>query len=143
MKKLLLTTALAALTPATQGESIQNIINRDPVSFESAGYRLNLRKKDIETLDGLRDIPGVRNVKALDVSFNQLRGIERDTFADLRMLTELDLSSNKIRHLQPGAFNGLKSIRLINLIGNPISPDIKQRITGEIKAVAPHAEIRF
>ncbi|CAF1267962.1 unnamed protein product, partial [Adineta ricciae] len=57
----------------------------------------------------------------IDLSYNKLRVISANIFANLTRLETLILSYNKIRCLESSSFKGLKNLRILSLHGNEIS----------------------
>jgi hypothetical protein len=87
--------------------------------------------KDI-TSDNLRDFP---NLVHLDLSYNEIRILERDLFQNNSKLVNIHLNNNKIFVIFPTVFDGQKGLKKLYLKNNacrPNSDDTNEQIQ-EIK----------
>ena len=64
---------------------------------------------------------GFVNLRALNISHNDLRIIERDAFEDLKSITILDLNQNKILHISADIFGRIMVIKLLDISNNPLT----------------------
>ncbi len=64
---------------------------------------------------------GLVSLESLDLSGNQLDGLEQGTFAGLEKLTDLRLMGNRLASLSDnGAFDGLSSLQSLHLEDNEL-----------------------
>ena len=82
---------------------------------------LVLSKLRINDLSGLRNIPGLNNLRFLVLRFNKLTNLVPDVFNGLNNLVQLDLHNNKLTNLVPGAFNGLNNLIILDLSSNELT----------------------
>ena len=112
--------------------SIRQLMDRGEVhvaySFREGISYLNLQSKQVTSLEGLTEIPGIQNCQRIDLSNNQLTRIERDAFLGISNLQELDLSNNHIEQVEPGAFAGLYEIDVLNLGRNQLTQSVIERV---------------
>lgn len=112
------------------GVSIQDLISNNMVpaikdawvpSGNGIDHRitLNLGANFINDLDGLQNIPDIKDVQTLYLDENQLSNI------------------------QPGTFNNLHKLQHLYLRSNQLPEDVKQRVRKEMQAIAPGAQIHF
>lgn len=64
---------------------------------------------------------GLSTLTALVIAQSKVRKIFAGSFRHLRGLTELNLDVNKIQYLEPGIFEGLTSLDILSLLFNDIS----------------------
>lgn len=136
------------LQPYFVGVSIQDLIDhkmipgvKRPSIFGE--FTLDLRRKSINSLDGLRNVPGIGRVGFLRLQNNRLADINSGVFQGCTRVRVLQLSSNQLTNVQPGAFGGLVNLRWLHVYGNRLSDDVQQRISQEIRHVSPNAEVLF
>lgn len=82
----------------------------------------------INTLDGLRTIPGIQmnHLRRIDLSGNQIENIPPETFRECTHLQTLKLEHNQIHYIDADFFEGLNELEELYLTGNlieAISPD--------------------
>ncbi|XP_077291260.1 uncharacterized protein LOC143914786 [Arctopsyche grandis] len=85
---------------------------------------LNLSRNKIFLLnfnDGSEHFQILEKLKILDISYNKLTVITKDTFQRASLLEYLDLSNNQIQNIEENAFKNCKSLRVLNLSWNEIS----------------------
>ena len=58
------------------------------------------------------------SLASLDLSFNDLREVARDSFSSAANLKLLLLSNNQISQVHDGALNGLGDLKTLDLSGN-------------------------
>lgn len=63
---------------------------------------------------------GLMNLQKIFIKNCKLREIHREAFRDLIILVEVDLSENEIRTIDPNTFHGNERLRHVYLNGNPI-----------------------
>lgn len=68
---------------------------------------------------------GLKNLKHLNLSMNQISVIENGTFQDCINLVDLDLSINNISRISVDIFRGLSNLEMLNLNKNE-TPEIEQ-----------------
>ncbi|TMW47796.1 hypothetical protein DOY81_007134 [Sarcophaga bullata] len=78
---------------------------------------LDLSYNDITTVDK-NSFENFAHLKYLNLSNNALHTLDLEAFAKLRRLTELDLSNNRLEYLDERLFNRNKRLLKINLSGN-------------------------
>ncbi|KAK5871274.1 hypothetical protein PBY51_004164 [Eleginops maclovinus] len=85
---------------------------------------LYLDHNSIKDIDALA-FHGVRRLKELILSSNQISHLHNNTFSAIPNLRNLDLSYNQLQFLQSGHFNGLRKLQNLHLRSN----GLKQIIT--------------
>merc|ERR550539_1324756 len=81
---------------------------------------LNLSNNNITAVQAL-DLSALRDLKALDFSYNQLTAISEGSFIHLQQLEELDLHHNHINCIDPSGLSSLQKLRYLSLSFNQIS----------------------
>jgi hypothetical protein len=81
---------------------------------------LDLNNRDINSLRGIEDIPGIEKVTRLYLSNNDIETIESGDFASALNLQVLTLSNNNINTIENNAFAGLKNLKVLDLSNNNI-----------------------
>jgi len=84
------------------------------------GLTLDLSGKSLRTLEGIAEIPGIENVKTIDLGRNKLTTIPSNAFPVLPKLKNLLLFSNDINSIEPNAFKGLINLEYLNINRNKI-----------------------
>lgn len=115
---------LRQLNDRSHNFSVQDLYLSGGISIEAnpnyySQLTLELSGKNINDLDGLRTIPGIENIKVINLSHNAITDWNPGTFDGLNLDT-LNLSYNKIKTLKSGAFTGLRTKELF-LQKNPIA----------------------
>lgn len=82
---------------------------------------LNLSGQRINSLKGLKKIPGIVKLSHLYLGYNHVAKIEPHTFDGLNNLKTLNLGHNMIPELHPGTFSGLNNLEQLELDYNQIS----------------------
>ena len=59
-----------------------------------------------------------RNINALDLSRNDIKGVTNDAFDNYQSLLELNLNSNKINHISNSSLNGLGNLQSLKMADN-------------------------
>ena len=72
----------------------------------------NLSRNNITAIQAL-DLSDLRNLKALDFSFNQLTAVSEGSFVHLVKLEELDLHHNHINCIDPSGLASLRNLRYL------------------------------
>lgn len=108
---------------AEVGVSVQDLLDRglimqghfeERVFFKSVGGNtLSLGGSRINSLKGLANVPGIKEIQCLDLRNNMLTEIEAHAFAGLEHLEAIDLSENLITEIAPNAFAELKNVRYL------------------------------
>ena len=92
--------------------------------IKSLGYNenstvFNLRNLKITHIsaDAFNYFP---NAVKIDLSYNKIKEINKETFDGLFVLIELLLNNNEIKHIGPNSFDSLVNLKLINLSFNQL-----------------------
>ena len=109
--------------------SIRDLINSDypPKVTQKHDWRgttikeLNLASQEITSLDGLQNIPDIKEVEKILLGNNEIETIPASAFSSLNKLTSLDLGTNKIKTIHAGAFTGLGKLKYLFLNNNEIA----------------------
>jgi Leucine-rich repeat (LRR) protein len=78
---------------------------------------LSLRMNIIDSLEGLKSVRLPR-IRVLDLSYNNVTKLSKQTFATLPGLMNLNLGNNMIMEVETGAFDGLANLRVLSLANN-------------------------
>ncbi|KAL1505264.1 hypothetical protein ABEB36_004865 [Hypothenemus hampei] len=81
---------------------------------------VNLSGNLLESLPDSAFVGSV-DIFGLDLSFNKIRKMHKDSFQDINELETLDLSGNSLCHLPLGLFRSLNHLRSLNLAKNKLS----------------------
>ena len=106
------------------GFSIRELLDAGrafPIIQSVGRITYNLYGMRINSLDGLLDIPEVKQCTALNLSNNRLNTIQSDVLQQLPALENLDLVGNQISSIRPDTFQGLSNLRLLSLGENQIT----------------------
>lgn len=103
--------------------SIQDLINAKEIKAtdDFTGVHINLSSHSISSLEGLSNIPKIRQAETLDLSYNQLKHISAQDFIGLPELGLLFLNNNKIETFDPQDFAELPKLKTICLNDNNFS----------------------
>lgn len=103
--------------------SITDYLKYNPVVIEQRmeGRALNLSHLQLNSLEGLRMIPGIDSMEEIDLSSNELTVITNDSFYGLTQLRSLNLANNNIKKIEPRAFNTLGGLEKLNLADNKLT----------------------
>ncbi|XP_035710126.1 protein artichoke [Folsomia candida] len=82
--------------------------------------RLYLQRNNISWIHGDAFSSQTKALQYLDLSFNQLKTINRAIFSGLAFIEEINLSHNDISTLEDGSFSNLRSLRILDLSTNRI-----------------------
>ena len=106
-----------------QPVSIRQLLQqgRVQIGFSRNQGSLNLRNLKINDLTGLQEIPDIRNVKAIDLSLNQLTTLPSRIFNNLPNLEELHLNSNQLTILPDNIFTGLTRLMFLGFSNNHLT----------------------
>ncbi len=77
--------------------------------------------KKIKSLEGLEEIPEIKDIHALNFSKNELTSIKPGVFDKFDKLTDLDLSNNRFTSLAPKTFDGLNHLKTLALSHNKLT----------------------
>ncbi|EDV47218.2 adhesion G protein-coupled receptor A3 [Drosophila erecta] len=84
---------------------------------------INASKNSIAQITA-EDFRNFTELKRLDLSFNLLTELDKDTFGDsLAHLEKLKLAGNAISHIYEGTFDKMPKLKLLDLSGNPLACD--------------------
>lgn len=91
------------------------------VSVSVTGKRLSLVKQGLTSLEGLANIPDVKEITMhLDLSNNFIETVSEGTFLAVPLLRELELGFNKISSFDKDCLTYFKNIKLIGLSNNQL-----------------------
>lgn len=117
MKKLVIVLSILAFAGSVQAKrfwrreqkavSIQDLIDDKKLPAVGFDSRLDLRGLHINSLEGLKNIPGKESITTLNLSNNELSKISGNAFEGFTNLWALVLSNNKIKDIDDEAFAGL------------------------------------
>jgi len=85
---------------------------------------INLSYRNIAEIEDEKEVNtflGLKNLKDLNLSSNQLTSIKANLFQDLKNLQNINLENNKIISIDKMSFNGMLMVENINIAQNPIS----------------------
>lgn len=88
-----------------------------PTPIPEDTFTIDLTQNNIETLNGLPNLPEVQSFR---MSLNQLGVIKGGDFEQMSSLVSLDLSMNSISKVYKHGFRGLVNLKSISLNGNQI-----------------------
>jgi Leucine-rich repeat (LRR) protein len=91
---------------------------------------LDLRNLNIDSLEGLKNIPGIEKVTRLYLSNNNITRLKAGDLAPAINLRVLGLSDNGLETIEPNAFAGLKKLKVLNLANNNIVAIPKDGLNG-------------
>lgn len=94
--------------------------NLELIKNKVRGQVLDLSGLHISNLDGLLQIPGIANIRHINLSHNSINRITRDDFSHLSDLITLDLSNNDIEVLETDGFAELGNLTNLFLNNNRI-----------------------
>ena len=80
---------------------------------------LSVKHSFIESISG-KTLEGLKSLKRLSITNNDLSVIEKENFAHLTQLEELDLNEGNIRFIEEDAFSNLHSLKALYLGGNKL-----------------------
>lgn len=122
--------------PATSG-SIQDLINTHRVpKFTKENRSLTLNLSNIDSLQGLENIPGIETVESLNLSKTRLLELPSDAFTCCPELGELNISDNPyLSKIASRAISGLKSMYRLSIAGNPQLTELPADIFEGLKIV--------
>lgn len=120
---LLITTASINAMELSKSYSIRDYLISRPVLINQrmTDQMLDLSNLGINNLDGLQDIPDIEKMGEINLSFNNLTRIPKDSFYGLTQLQILHLEDNAISTIEPLGFNGLKNLKILNLENNKLT----------------------
>jgi Leucine-rich repeat (LRR) protein len=81
--------------------------------------QLFLRCNNMDSFEWLKNIRLPR-LRVLNLRYNKVARLSKQTFATLPGLVNLDLGDNEIMEIEAGAFDGLINLRVLNLIDNKL-----------------------
>ena len=119
------------------GVSIQDLIDNNLMP-SILHPELNLEKKNILSLNGLQQIPGIAEVRTLHLNHNNLTNLQPGNIANLPKLEWLYLAHNNLTNLQPGSIANLPMLQLLRLDHNNLSEEARRRIEAEIRTMSPN-----
>ena len=122
------------IAPYFSGVSVQDLIANDKLPqiqkwSEGEGDMLDLSSKNLNSLEGLQEVPGIEEVRAIKLFDNQLTTVPADAFKGL-VLHALSLEHNQIATIEPGAFNGLGQLKELALDYNQLQRLQENRLNG-------------
>jgi Leucine-rich repeat (LRR) protein len=79
-------------------------------------------------------LSGLKELKLLDLSYNQIDVLPESVFQGLRVLEDLNLEGNQIENLEPGLFSNLEQLKKLNLNSNQIS-DLPSAIFNDLRSL--------
>lgn len=99
-----------------------------PNSLDSEMQVLDLSENSIQKLmkDAFKYY-GLINLQKIFMRNTRLREVHRDAFKDLKILVEVDLSENEIKCIEPNTFYGNERLRVLYLSGNPLGQLVKEQ----------------
>ncbi len=93
-----------------------------PKVYTSFGKkRITFKGLGLTSLDGLKDIPGIKNVQHIDLSDNELISICYHDLLAMRRLERVSLNSNKLMSIPPFCFAAMLNLVSLDLRDNLIS----------------------
>lgn len=117
--------------------SLRTYLNDRSFSFGARRYKSNENERwyeldhlDLDSLDGLLEIPFIQNTVRIYLDHNKLKAIPRRSFEGLIQLRDIILSSNNIATLDPESFAGVPNLKSVYLDNNHISvlrPELMQQ----------------
>ena len=80
---------------------------------------LDLDKLQLADLDGLQDIPGINNIKNLELNNNKLTRLPDFSLQGLNNLERLIIIGNELKELSESCLHGLKKLKVLSIGYNP------------------------
>jgi hypothetical protein len=132
-KVLLLLMAMGSAITQISAIPIQELVDQKRIpKISGPRFRrvLNLSNRNIDSLEGLENIPGIETVHVLRLAYNKIETIPSGVFAKAIKLRGLGLANNGITSIEPNAFAGLKNLRVLVLNANNISSVPEEGLNG-------------
>ena len=107
-----------------EGASIQdfldhNITNIFTHSLNDTNHCI-LMDKNINSLQGLENIPGISSARGISIYFPRMKEIRLGTFDMFPALTALSIQGSRVTEIKAGLFKSLKNLVLLDLSNNAI-----------------------
>lgn len=107
-------------------DKITSLKGLDQIPNIENTWVVNLQGNKIEALKANSfNNPKFKNIKWLNLSYNNITVIEPEAFVGLENLQVLFLGHNKLESFKPNTFKGLKNLRVLTLDGNPNEDGLK------------------
>ncbi|KAI8116106.1 hypothetical protein FF38_01531 [Lucilia cuprina] len=108
------------------GSSDEYLSNWQSIDFEEDAvnvFTLDLSRNGFTGIDK-EFFRNLTELKRLDLSFNQIKVIDKSTFGDATISVErLKLANNSIAHIYPGSFDHFPNLKQLDISNNPLACD--------------------